>query len=262
MAANKNSQTVLGGCVEMLDTLLLTFTFLTILPFGALIRRSDRPPGHIFGYFPLVGLVIGALVSLTATIQGLPHTVITFLTLAVWVALTGGLHLDGLADSCDGLLATVSPERRLEIMKDPRAGSWAVIGIVLLLLGKWTAITALPPTALILPPVIGRWGMVLAVAWFPSARTSGLASGFRDGFGRTQIVLATAITLGIALGISLFAWHSISGMLLLLIAPLTVWSVGGWAARRLGGGLTGDSYGALCEIIELLCLIALTLRMG
>src|SRR5260221_11368317 len=123
----------------MLDELLLAFTFLTTLPLGRLRRDADSVPGKMFSFVALVGLVIGIIVSLVASIGFLPRDLATFVALAVWVALTGGLHLDGLADSCDGLLATVSPERRLEIMKDPRAGSWAVIGVVLLLLGRWVA---------------------------------------------------------------------------------------------------------------------------
>jgi adenosylcobinamide-GDP ribazoletransferase len=241
----------------MADELLFAFTFLTTLPLGWLGRKSDSPPGKIFSFFPLVGLTIGVIVSLAASIGFLPKDVTAFIALAVWVGLTGGLHLDGLADSCDGLLATVTPERRLEIMKDPRAGSWAVIGIVLILLGKWAALRTLSPAALLMPPIAGRWSMVLAVAAFPTARASGLAVQFRVGFGRTQLVIAslTAIFLIMALSFWL-GWRLI---LVAAIPPITVLIVGRWAAQRLGGGLTGDVYGAVCELVELLCLIYLNI---
>src|SRR4051794_36334356 len=108
-----------------MNDLRSAFMFLSILPMGK-THPSDLP-GRMFAYFPLVGLVIGIMVSITATIAFLPKELVAFITVIVWVGLTGGLHLDGLADSCDGLLATVPPERRLEIMKDPRVGSWAVI---------------------------------------------------------------------------------------------------------------------------------------
>src|SRR5438874_512120 len=115
-----------------MDSIVAAFTFLTVLPVSKLSRPdSDTALGKMFSFFPLVGLIIGLIVSLVASIGFLPGDVTAFITLTVWIGLTGGLHLDGLADSCDGLLATVSPERRLEIMKDPRAGSWAVIGVVL-----------------------------------------------------------------------------------------------------------------------------------
>src|SRR5215467_4699426 len=159
----------------MLNDLRSAFGFLTILPVAGL---PSSQPGKMFSYFPLVGLVIGIIISLVDSITFLPRDLTAFLTLAAWVALTGGLHLDGLADSCDGLLSTTSPERRLEIMKDPRAGSWAVIGVVLVLLGKWAALRSLPPVFLLVPPIAGRWSMVLATAIFPNARSSGLSAQF------------------------------------------------------------------------------------
>src|SRR5260221_3604282 len=241
----------------MLDELLLAFTFLTTLPLGRLRRDADSVPGKMFSFFPLVGLVIGIIVSLVASIGFLPRDLATFVALAVWVALTGGLHLDGLADSCDGLLATVSPERRLEIMADPRAGSWAIIGIVLVLLGKWPAIHNMPPAALLVPPIAGRWAMVLAVAAFPNVKATGLAASFRVGFGRAQWMIASLTAVFLIIAFSF--WLNILIIAVVAIVPLTVLIVGRWAAQRLGGGLTGDVYGAICELVELLCLIYLTI---
>jgi len=228
--------------------LLGAFAFLAILPVRTVLTNS---PGRIFAYFPLVGLVIGALVSLAASITFLPRDVTAFVALATWVILTGGLHLDGFGDSCDGLLATTTPERRLEIMKDPRAGSYAVVGLALLLLGKWVALREVTPLLLILPPVMGRWVMVLAAYIYPYARTSGTGAYFREGLGRTQVVIATMFAVVIALP---FGWPP---ALIVLVAPPVVLVAGRWAASRLGGGLTGDVYGAICELTELICLIAL-----
>ena len=148
----------------MLTTIRGAFAFLTIIPVGS--PHVERP-GHAFAYFPLVGLVIGAALALVATSRLFPPDVTAFLALAVWVILTGGLHLDGFGDSCDGLLSTTTPERRLEIMKDPRAGSWAVVGLALLLLGKWVVLREVSPVLLILPPIVGRWSMALAAYNFP-----------------------------------------------------------------------------------------------
>jgi adenosylcobinamide-GDP ribazoletransferase len=246
----------------MLADLRAAFAFLTILPVG---QPQVSQPGRAFAYYPLVGLVIGLIVAAVESIRLVSPLVTAFLALATWVILTGGLHLDGFADSCDGLLATTTPERRLEIMKDPRAGSWAVIGVVLLLLGKWVVlltlisrITPIMVMGVIFPPVTGRWAMTLAVAAFPSARPSGLAAYFRDGFGSAQIVGATIITLalwGITAG---FAANGLRTFLCLIAAIVVVLLVGNWAAKRLGGGLTGDVYGAMCELVELICLIILS----
>src|SRR5438094_4194609 len=99
----------------MVADFMSTLTFLTILsvPWKA---PKDRL-GRIFGFFPLVGALIGGIVYFIASIQFLPRDLVAFLALLAWVSLTGGLHLDGFADACDGLLATVTPDRRLAIMK-------------------------------------------------------------------------------------------------------------------------------------------------
>jgi adenosylcobinamide-GDP ribazoletransferase len=233
----------------MLADCFSAFAFLTILPFRA---ASTHPPGRIFAYFPLVGLAIGAAVMLVGSITFLPRDVTAFLALATGVVLTGGLHLDGFGDSCDGLLATTTPERRLEIMKDPRVGAYAVVGLVLLLLGKWVALREITPLLLVLPPVLGRWGMVLAAYFYPYARPTGTGVHFREGLGRVQVVVATISAAIIAIG---FGWPGLS---VLAVAPLTVFVAGRWAASRLGGGLTGDVYGAICELTEWLCLIVLS----
>jgi adenosylcobinamide-GDP ribazoletransferase len=237
----------------MLSDLANAFSFLTILPVSWSRPRTDRAPGYAFSFYPLVGLVIGSLISLVAAIaiRFVPADVTAFLTLAAWVALTGGLHLDGFADSCDGLLATVSPERRLEIMKDPRAGSWAVVGVALLLLGKWVALRYVSFPMLLLAPVAGRWAMLFAVALFPNARPGGIGAYFRTGLGPVQMIVATVIALAVAIALG---WRAIIAMVVSCIIAL-LFSM--WAAKRLGGGLTGDTYGATCELAELTCLILL-----
>jgi adenosylcobinamide-GDP ribazoletransferase len=236
--------------VDMIAGLIQAFAFLTILPMP---RTTWEKPGRAYAFFPLVGLFIGFVLVAAASIRFLPADITAFVTLAVWVILTGGLHLDGFGDSCDGLLATTTPERRLEIMKDPRAGSWAIIGLVLLLLGKYVALRHLSPALLILPPVMGRWSMVAAAYHFPYARPSGLGGQFQAGLGRNQFFSATVIMILISIP---YGWKG----LLAAVAAVLVWRVVGvWAARRLGGGLTGDVYGALCELTELVCLLTLCL---
>jgi adenosylcobinamide-GDP ribazoletransferase len=236
----------------MLSDLRGAFAFLTVLPVGNVIGQ----PGRTFAYYPLVGLVIGALLSLVASTRVLSPDLTAFAVLVFWIILTGGLHLDGFGDSCDGLLSAMTPERRLEIMKDPRAGSWAVVGLVLLLLGKWLALRQVAPLLMILPPVLGRWAMVFAAQHFPYARSTGLGAYFRDGLGQRQLVIATVLALLFALPlIAVFGLHP---LLALFMTPLLVIVVGQWAASRLGGGLTGDVYGALCELTELLCLLMLS----
>jgi adenosylcobinamide-GDP ribazoletransferase len=238
----------------MIADLRAAFAFLTVVPVG---YSAGRQPGYAFAYFPLVGLLIGLALCLCAMLPWPGAGVRAFVVLVLWVILTGGLHLDGFGDACDGLLATTTSDRRLEIMKDPRTGSWAVVSLVLLLLGKWLLIAETPPLWLLGPPIVARWSMVLAAYHFPYARTTGLGGYFRAGLGRAQWLAAGLLTFALLLGA---AWLIQLRLLsLLLIAPLTVVLVGRWAAARLGGGLTGDVYGALCELTELCSLLWLVL---
>jgi len=234
------------------------FSLLTILP--AHVDPQGRPLGHIYAYFPVVGLVVG--LGLVGTAWGAGQvfspSVAAWLTLAVWVGVTGGLHLDGLADSCDGLWAWKSPEKRLEIMKDSRAGAWAVVGVGVFLLGKWSALGDLRPAYLLLPPILGRWAIVLVAYLFPDARLSGSANVFRVGFGRPQFSLACFFMLSLTLGIA-GALGRADFLLLPPLALLIALGFGRWASAKLGGGLTGDVYGATCELTELALLLALGL---
>ena len=132
---------------------------------------------------------------------GLSPLLTAALILVAWAALTGMLHLDGWADCCDALVAPLSRERRLEVMKDPRLGSFGGAGLILLLMVKLAAVaevlapTAGRPLAALLPlliiPVLGRWAVVIAAASFPLARPDGMGASFRRGLGRREIILAT-----------------------------------------------------------------------
>lgn len=236
----------------MWNDIRAAFSFLTILP---LSYAQGRKPGWSFAWYPLVGLAIGGALALMAAFSPFNASITALITLLAWVILTGGLHLDGFGDACDGLLATVEPERRLEIMKDPRTGTWAVVGLVLLLLGKWTTLSTVPPPLLIAPPVVGRWAMVCAAYGFPYARQRGLGAYFREGLGRGQVATASAIAL---LSVILIVRDLLPFLIVAGAAALAVTLIGRWATHRLGGGLTGDVYGALCEVTELLCLLGLS----
>lgn len=233
----------------MLADLRAAFAFLTVLPVG---YPAGRKPGYAFAWFPLVGLTLGALLWLVGSLLSGSAEVKAFLLLGLWVVFTGGLHLDGLGDSCDGLFSTTTPTRRLEIMQDPRAGVWAVVGLVLLLLGKWVCLREVAPLLLLAPPVLARWAMMAAAFHFPHAPTPGLGIYFREGLGQEQWLTASLLTGTILLMLVPFTdWR----MLILVLAPAcTVYLCGRWAANRLGG-LTGDVYGAIGELTELVALV-------
>ena len=229
--------------------------FLTIFP--AVMRRpfTRTELGWSLAFFPLVGgLIGGILLALDRLLMlAFPPTLGAALILAVWVLVTGALHMDGFLDTCDGLLGGRTPEQRLRIMRDERVGAFAVIGGVLLLLIKYQALVALVDRefALILAPVLGRWGIVLAVVFFPYARTEGLGRDMKDNAGWLPSLLASAVAI-------LAAWW-IAAWLGLLSAGIVIVFLFGCAMfilRRVPG-FTGDIYGFCCESFEVLVLLTL-----
>jgi len=235
--------------------LRLALGFLTALPVrppGAL-RPGDL--GRAAAWFPLVGLALGS--ALWAAYHGLsvgmPQEVTGALVVAGWAVLTGGLHLDGLADCCDGLLGSVDRQRRLAIMQDPRRGAFGVVGVSLLLLLKFAAVAGLADgRGLILVPILGR-SATLVVARLRPARAEGLGAAMQRELRGWVVGLSLAVsTLGAA-------WFGGRGAAALILAYLTAFGVGALARARLGGQ-TGDVLGATCELAEAAALLAFAWR--
>jgi adenosylcobinamide-GDP ribazoletransferase len=235
--------------------LLAAFQFLTIAP--PLIHRpfTKQEISGAVSFFPVVGAMLGVILALVDALLAFiaPPTARSALTLTTWVLLTGALHLDGFLDSCDGLLGGGTPDKRLEIMRDERVGAYALAGGILLLLLKFSALLSLTQhwEALVLAPTLGRWGMSLAIFAFPYARPDGLGRSMKDGTGWLQIMIATLLTL-------VTAWYigQFTGLVLVILAGVTLWIGARFTLRRIPG-LTGDVYGALNEVIELVVLLAL-----
>ena len=186
-----------------------------------------------------------------------PASLTAALLLATLAILTRGLHLDGFMDVCDGLFGGYTPERRLEIMRDSHVGSFAVVGAVSLLILKYGALVSLlsmgvpgKELVLLLFPMISRWSMVMQLGAFQYVRREGLGSPHHQNSAKlaTTVALLTAVVASVALG-------SIGGAALLVGATLLAWLLGLGMSRMLGG-LTGDTYGATNEIIEVVGLVA------
>ena len=238
---------------------LTAVQFLLVSP--AFIKRpfTAQELGAAVGFYPLVGLILGGI--LLAADYGLsffmPPLVRAALVLALWVILTGALHLDGFLDACDGLFGGYTPEARLEIMRDERVGAFALAGGALLLLLKFSTLSAIPPIApaLLLAPVLGRWGMTFALVVFPYARLEGLGRAVKDNAGQQQLILATAIALLTSLVVAWW-WADWRALLAFAAAILTAWVGVKYTLSRIPG-LTGDIYGALNEIIEVAVLLVM-----
>ena len=231
----------------------MAISFLTILPVAP--RSTDAGMAEARGYFPLVGLALGgALVGIDMALEPLfPLVLSAAVLVAATVVLTRALHLDGFMDSCDGLLGGFTPERRLEIMRDPHSGAFAVTGVVVLLLLKWTALVSLPShiriAALALFPCLSRWSVVLTMDFFPYARAQGMGTPFQAGSKWRGLALGT-LTAGLA-GLLLAGG---AGLVLLATVAVVALALGRWMAGLLGG-LTGDTYGAVNEVTEVTVLL-------
>jgi adenosylcobinamide-GDP ribazoletransferase len=229
--------------------------FLTIFP--PVVRRpfTGTELGGSLAFFPVIGgLLGGMLLSLDRLLAlALPPGVSAALILAIWILATGALHVDGFLDTCDGLWGGKNPEERLRIMRDHRVGSFAVIGGILLLLIKYQALAALVDreTALLLAPILGRWGMVPAVVCFPYARMEGLGRDLKDNAGWLPLLLASACSIGAVWWLA--AWLGILCAAVVLVALAGIAAI---ALRRLPG-FTGDIYGFCCEVFEVAVLLTL-----
>jgi adenosylcobinamide-GDP ribazoletransferase len=234
----------------------LALEFLTVLRLRHAAAYDGPTLGVSLGWFPLVGLGIGALLAALDWVAGLalaPPAVAALLA-ACPALITRGLHLDGLADSADGLFGGHTPERRLAIMKDSRTGSFGATGIALVLLLQYAALLSLSGPArwavLLLVPALARAAMVVAVALFPYARPEGLGRLYH-AHARPGPLLAAAGTSAL-LALALLG---AGGLVLWLVAGGLALLLGRFASARLGG-LTGDIYGAVGVLTEVVLLLA------
>jgi adenosylcobinamide-GDP ribazoletransferase len=219
------------------------------VPAGAYSIRSA------FVFLPMVGLLLGGVLAgldLLLRALGVQALLGSTLLVVAWLVLTGAIHADGLMDTCDAVFVHATPERRLEIMRDPRAGAFGVVGLLCVVLLKVAAIDALPGAwriqALLLAPCLGRWGIALASTVFPYGRATGLGQPLKAAATPRAFALASVVPVALAFGF----WPG--GAMLLGLAAVVAVSIGLWLLRLLPG-LTGDSYGAICETVETLVLV-------
>jgi adenosylcobinamide-GDP ribazoletransferase len=244
--------------VRLVHDFWLALGFLTVLPVPATGYRPDGL-GQAGRWFPAVGLLLGALLALAfAGLAALfPAPLVAVGVVAVWAVLTGGLHLDGLADCCDGLLAPVDRERRLAIMADPRLGAFAGIGLILALALKIAAVGALavPWPALLLAPTWARW-LILLAARQPSARPGGMGDAFRSGLTPAVWLWAAVVPLALTVAVAP-TWRGLAAVIAAHAVALGTLAV----ARRRLGGVTGDVFGLVVELGELAILLTFAARV-
>lgn len=235
--------------------LWIALQFLTCIPVPRVTGygEDDRAHGRAVLFYPLVGLMLGALLSGVAWwLQGQPLLLGAALLLTLWVALTGALHLDGLADSADAWMGGLGDRQRtLEIMKDTCSGSIAVVAVVLVLLLKFTALVSLletrPLEYLLFVPLLARTAVVVLLLVTPYVRSDGIASRWAGSIPEAQAWLVVLVA---TVSVLLLSWR---GVVLLWITLLGLMLLRWLMMRRLGG-MTGDTAGATIELLELAVL--------
>ena len=241
---------------------LIALQFLTIIPLPFDTRCQKEDMGRATACFPLVGLTIGGLLAglnwLIAPWLSQPLTAALLIT--ALAAITGALHLDGLADVCDGLAARGNRERFLAVMKDSHVGAVGAVGLVLVLLLKWQALLAVPSgtawQTLLLFPILGRCAQTLALGSAKHARQDGIGAAIIQGMGTRHLLVALALTVAVCLILL-----PVKGMIALTAVFAVTLLVKSYFQSRLGG-LTGDIVGCINELAEITALIVLSVGYG
>jgi adenosylcobinamide-GDP ribazoletransferase len=236
---------------------LAAFQFLTLLP----IKRSftAQQIGRSTVYFPVVGIVIGLILAGVNYVLSLilPSAVVNILLVATLAILSGALHLDGLADTLDGIAGHRTAEERLAIMKDSRIGGFGAIGVALFLIIEYVSLNSIPNNlklyVLILAPTLSRWAMVNSIFVYPYARPSGLGRAFKDAVNWWRFGLATLVTVLLAV-----VSFRLAGLVVLAGCWIIITLTALYIKRQLNG-LTGDTYGAINEVAVVTVFLMVTL---
>ncbi|MFH1228689.1 MAG: adenosylcobinamide-GDP ribazoletransferase [Planctomycetota bacterium] len=235
-------------------------SFLTPFPIGVKDEIKDAELASSMRLYPLVGLMLGLayiLIKAASNWVGLSNIVASTLIVLAMTALSGGIHMDGLSDMCDGFYGGRDKTDILRIMRDPHAGVMGVLGIIFILLLKWSVVASVMNEPygwrlILLAPIMSRWAMVMATAMGPYADPNfpGIARSFVNNISRTDWQIATIISVALAAAI-----FYAGGVVIAILAPIITIVIVLYA-RKIIGGVTGDILGAINEIIEALVLFS------
>lgn len=233
---------------------LIAVQFMTTIPIKLPCLPSREQNALSMLFYPVIGLMIGGVLWLVASHVQLPIMLLSCVVMVVWVWLTGGLHLDGLADTADAWVGGFGDRQRtLTIMKDPNAGAMGVIAIVLCLALKWAAVYSLleldAVLALLFVSMLGRMSALALFATTPYVRQHGLGLALQD----VPKYLLWLVMLGFGAAVFALSWQT-------AVVMIGVWAVMlAWLRWRFVGrigGITGDTVGASIEMVEVAMLMA------
>lgn len=253
--------------VGIVRPLVIAWQFLTAVPLSR--HHHDPAPSELaasMAWYPAVGLLVGGVLALTAWLLSgvVARVVLDALLIVLLVAVTRGLHQDGLADTLDGWAGGRTPTERLAIMRDGRIGAIGATGLILALGLRYAGLATLPELdrlpILLCMPAVGRWAMVVGAVAVPYARAEGgLAESFLQNLTTRHVLIAT---LWVATALA-FAMGPVGAVVSLSVTVLVARAVSAHS-RCLCGGVTGDTLGATNEVAEVLFLILapLCMRIG
>lgn len=232
---------------------ILALQFLTRFYIPIQVDFSDKNLRHSLFFFPWVGLLMGYLLTIPFRIIS-KQEIAALLVLILWIAFTGGMHLDGLSDMADGFFSNKEKDKILEIMKDSRVGAFGVISLILILLSKYVLLSQASLTFYSLPGVLAgaRFANSLIIGTFPPARPDGMGRMLQKTKPLPYILVS-----GILLLVYLFFMDR--KLLLVLLVQVLVVGIASFISLKKIDGVTGDNYGANVELAEAFGLLVLGL---
>lgn len=233
---------------------------LTVVPLPDWWPEPTDPAGRATVWFPVVGLLLGTILA-SLLMLPVPDVLAAAVAVLASAVLTGGLHEDGLMDSADAVFLRADRDRRMDVLQDPRVGSFGVTAAVAVLLVRFALFAVVAPVGAVVAPVVGRWSMSVTLARGPALRPEGLGASYANGARPVGASVAAVSILSLAALVGLAApgsgdpWLGVSMALAAAAGGAASWACRRFLVQRLGG-LNGDGHGATGYLAETAALLA------
>ncbi|MCP4050258.1 MAG: adenosylcobinamide-GDP ribazoletransferase [bacterium] len=248
-----------------MKSLIIALQFLTVIPVKVKGNIDQTDYSGSMKYFPFTGVIIGFISALPALMEPwVSRPVIVIFILVISFIVTGAVHLDGLADTCDGFYGIRTKEERIRIMRDSSVGAMGVLGIISIVLIKYSFLICMPVSNLfyivLLMTVFSRWSQVLACFSSKYAAEKGTGKFYIGQVRLYDLLISAVFTLFVSVYLTGFINSLIIFVILIIITLLFT-----LISKSKTGGMTGDNIGAISEIAEaavIFTLYILTLIVG
>ena len=237
----------------MIKQLIILIQFMTRIPVFVNVEYDEEKLGKSIKYFPLVGAIIGIFLSGINILAGkitVNRQIAAIIIIIAEIFITGLIHIDGLADTADGLFSYAEKEKILEIMKDSRVGTNGAVALILYFMTKVILLSEIRPEYIILYPVISRLSTSINAGLGEYARKNGMSNEIIAKNGKKEAVISIIITMILS-----FIILKAKGLIILIFAILFILLLMKGVKRKIGG-ITGDTMGASLELTSILVLLA------